>query len=468
MMMGRDLVTVTEVPAGNIFAVRGLEGIVIRNATLCGLEDGASTLPQDYVNLAGINKLSSPIVRVALEPKNPSNMPKLVEGLRLLNQADPCVETMVQSTGEHVIVCAGELHLERCLKDLRERFAKCAIQASAPLVPFRETAVRGLEMAPPKLEGAPRGTVETSSVAGGTVKLRVRAVPLPTQVADFLLANTRTIKRLLQRDRQHDTGAAAVAEADQEEGQQSQGSGQAKEVKMDVFWEKLTNLLESSGSQWKNVVDQIWSLGPRKVGPNILIDSRSSGASHSLRKRTEAGHTRDGEAAVDELADELESKVDLQVKQGRGMAEIEEAINTGFQLATLQGPMCAEPMHGMAFFVEQIQTPDQDGEGGGATTNVSQLTSSLIASMRESCRNGLLDWSPRLMLAMYSCDIQASGEVLGKVHAVLSKRRGRITSEEMKEGTSFFTVGSLMPVIESFGFADGELASDILCCSFTY
>lgn len=39
-------------------------------------------------------------------------MSKLVEGLRLLNQADPCVETLVQSTGEHVILTAGELHLE--------------------------------------------------------------------------------------------------------------------------------------------------------------------------------------------------------------------------------------------------------------------------------------------------------------------------------------------------------------------
>lgn len=114
MMMGRDLVSVTEVPAGNVFAMRGLEGVVVRNATLCGLscERTDKLGMEDIVNLAGLNKLSSPIVRVALEPKNPSNMPKLVEGLRLLNQADPCVETMVQSTGEHVIVCAGELHLE--------------------------------------------------------------------------------------------------------------------------------------------------------------------------------------------------------------------------------------------------------------------------------------------------------------------------------------------------------------------
>lgn len=39
-------------------------------------------------------------------------MSRLLEGLKLLNQADPCVEVLVQETGEHVIVTAGELHLE--------------------------------------------------------------------------------------------------------------------------------------------------------------------------------------------------------------------------------------------------------------------------------------------------------------------------------------------------------------------
>ena len=87
---------------------------------------------------------ASPIVRVALEPKNPADMPKLVRGLQILNQSDPCAEYLVQETGEHVILTAGELHLERCLKDLRERFAKCDIQRSQTIVPFRETAVRGI------------------------------------------------------------------------------------------------------------------------------------------------------------------------------------------------------------------------------------------------------------------------------------------------------------------------------------
>ena len=49
--------------------------------------------------------------------------------------------------------------------------------------------------------------------------------------------------------------------------------------------------------------------------------------------------------------------------------------------------------------------------------------------------------------------------MLGKVYGVVAKRRGRIVSEEMKEGTTFFTVRALLPVVESFGFADGENAS---------
>lgn len=41
-----------------------------------------------------------------------ANLPQLVEGLRLLSQSDPAVETFQQQTGEHVILTAGELHLE--------------------------------------------------------------------------------------------------------------------------------------------------------------------------------------------------------------------------------------------------------------------------------------------------------------------------------------------------------------------
>ena len=55
---------------------------------------------------------------------------------------------------------------------------------------------------------------------------------------------------------------------------------------------------------------------------------------------------------------------------------------------------------------------------------------------------------------MYSCEIQASTEVLGRVYGVITRRRGRIISEAVKEGTPFFTITALLPVAESFGFSD--------------
>ena len=46
------------------------------------------------------------------------------------------------------------------------------------------------------------------------------------------------------------------------------------------------------------------------------------------------------------------------------------------------------------------------------------------------------------------------GEALGKLYAVLSRRRARVLSEDMWEGTQTFVISALLPVAESFGFAD--------------
>jgi ribosome assembly protein 1 len=81
---------------------------------------------------------ASAIVKVAVEPENVQDMPLLLEGLRLLNRADAFVEMEVMDSGEHVLSAAGEVHLERCINDLRERFARVPIRVSKPLVNFKE------------------------------------------------------------------------------------------------------------------------------------------------------------------------------------------------------------------------------------------------------------------------------------------------------------------------------------------
>merc|ERR1712112_515683 len=60
----------------------------------------------------------------AIEPKNPSELPKLVEGLKRLAKSDPMVQCIIEESGEHIIAGAGELHLEICLKDLEEDHAQ--------------------------------------------------------------------------------------------------------------------------------------------------------------------------------------------------------------------------------------------------------------------------------------------------------------------------------------------------------
>ena len=83
----------------------------------------------------------SPVVRVAVEVKNASDLPKLVEGLRKLSKSDPLVVCTTEESGEHIIAGCGELHIEICLKDLEEEYAKCPIKKGDPVVSYKETVI---------------------------------------------------------------------------------------------------------------------------------------------------------------------------------------------------------------------------------------------------------------------------------------------------------------------------------------
>ena len=53
------------------------------------------------------NTLST--MKIAAEPLTPSELPKMLEGLRKLNKAYPLLTTKVEESGEHVIMGTGEL-----------------------------------------------------------------------------------------------------------------------------------------------------------------------------------------------------------------------------------------------------------------------------------------------------------------------------------------------------------------------
>jgi elongation factor 2 len=133
LMMGRYQEAVEDMPCGNVCGLVGVDKYIVKSATIT--DDGESPYP-----LRDMKYSVSPVVRVAVEAKNPADLPKLVEGLKRLAKSDPLVVCSIEESGEHIVAGAGELHLEICLKDLQEDFMNGApLKISEPVVSFRET-----------------------------------------------------------------------------------------------------------------------------------------------------------------------------------------------------------------------------------------------------------------------------------------------------------------------------------------
>ncbi|KIW90883.1 uncharacterized protein Z519_08666 [Cladophialophora bantiana CBS 173.52] len=456
LLMGRSLESLDKVPAGVVFGIEGLEGHILKTGTLCSQIEGA-------INLAGASTLSQPIVRVALEPTNPMDLNKMIKGLKLLEQSDPCAVYEQMESGEHVILTAGELHLERCLRDLRERFAKCDIQPGEPIVPYRETIVKAEEMEPPKNKDLPRGTA-IAVTASKTVSVRLRVRPLPQNVTEFLINHGASIRRLYaEKQAQEEETTKDVDRADEADLVNDTGSNERSNLSLQEFRKQLQaefDDVKEDKEVWAKVVPRICSFGPRRVGPNLFIDA--TGEQTCKRFLFEQHEITEGGEDSNETKSSTEGVENSTPKQ-----DFSDTIAYAFQLATSQGPLCREPMQGVAVFLEEISQQQQQQQPTASTEPSSngdtassagvesgRLTGELITSAREAIRSAFLDWSPRILLAMYSCTIQATPEVLGRVYSVLTRRRGSILSEALLEGTPYFTISAKLPVAESFGFSE--------------
>lgn len=133
LMMGRYIEHIDTVPAGNTVGLVGVDTFIVKTGTI------TNETCKDAHNMKQMKFSVSPVVRVAVEPKNPQDLPKLVEGLKRLAKSDPMVQCYNESSGEHIIAGAGELHLEICLKDLEEDHACIPIKKSDPVVSYKET-----------------------------------------------------------------------------------------------------------------------------------------------------------------------------------------------------------------------------------------------------------------------------------------------------------------------------------------
>lgn len=465
LLMGRELEKIDEARAGNIVGISGLDKHLVRTATL---SNNLFCPPFNDLHLP-----ATPILRVAIEPKNPLEMPILVSGLKLLNQADPCVEVKLQETGEHVIIATGEVHLQHCIKDLKERYANdIELNISQPIVSFRETVVL-----PPKTDMVNETIDDNNRVDSITsrknfikhgiielltpnkrCRIKIKCSPLPESVIECLMSNGEPLRIIgkLVTSRQKSSQKLVNQLSDH------------NQKKVEEFKKKLQDNFDSSRkdrSEWRllypeNSVERIWSFGPKYIGPNLLVASSDINCQYNQWRRI-YNQDWNNDAKLLDLGDYIDSFI------------------SGFQLATQSGPLCEEPMMGVCFTViewsssctNSIVTHDNEllddrlsdcdryseAESGSASMlkdNYGPMSGQIISTVKECCRKSFQAQPQRLMSPMFSCEIQVTTDVLGKMYAVLGRRNGRILHGDMREGSQTFEIKAFIPVIESLDFVN--------------
>jgi elongation factor 2 len=164
----------------------------------------------------------SPVVRVAVEPKHASDLPKLVEGLKKLSKSDPLVLCYTEESGEHIIAGCGELHIEICLKDLVDEYAKIEIKKSDPVVTYKETVI------------ATSSEICLSKSPNKHNRLYVVAAPLEDELTNAIDGDKVTSK----------------------EDPKTRNRKLADKYGWDI-----------------NEAKKIWCFGPETSGPNLLVDT---------------------------------------------------------------------------------------------------------------------------------------------------------------------------------------------------
>lgn len=457
ILMGRGVMAVESVPAGNVLGIAGLNGHILKSATISSTLACPSFRPMSF--------MAAPILRVAIEPFHASDMTALSCGMKLLNQADPNVEISLQTTGEYILSTAGEVHLQRCLNDLQNTFSKVKLNVSAPIVPFCETIIPPpkvdtlneiisndnmvMKLPPNPLMINEDKAVDDSGVVmvhtpNKACTLVIEARPLPEKVIELLSSNTALLKALYLTN----------------------GSSGDRKVHLNQETiEKLTKLhqelsrafstAERGWSEFSEIVDRIWAFGPKSTGTNVLL--------YGLLDHYKRGSVWRG----------VEGRSDVS-----GLKGYDHSIVYGFQLATAAGPLCEEPLRGVCYILRdwsygagessvEKEKPEREKAEVVKTTEESSIkiytatpdtygpfSGQLISTMKEGCRRAFLRQPARLMSAMYTCDILATAEVLGRLYAVLGRRNGRVCAEEMREGSTIFSIQAVVPVAESFGFSE--------------
>jgi U5 small nuclear ribonucleoprotein component len=132
----RYTVDVQKAGAGNLILLSGVDASISKTATIV-----SSDVDEDLYIFKPISHITQSVLKVAVEPISPSELPKMLDGLRKVNKSYPLLTTKVEESGEHIIVGTGELYLDCVLHDLRRLFSEIEIKVSDPVTRFCETVV---------------------------------------------------------------------------------------------------------------------------------------------------------------------------------------------------------------------------------------------------------------------------------------------------------------------------------------
>ena len=129
--VGNSLENIQDCSCGHLISLIDMDRPIVKSALITSSEDAH--------NFKKMNFSISPLIRVAAEVKNASDLPHLVEGLRILAKSDSSIDCYAdKDTGEHIIAGVSELHLEICLIDLEE-FCGIPLRLTFPFISYRET-----------------------------------------------------------------------------------------------------------------------------------------------------------------------------------------------------------------------------------------------------------------------------------------------------------------------------------------
>lgn len=103
---GRFKIEVDKALAGSWIAIEGIDQSITKTATITSPE------VEELEVFKKLDFNSEASIKVACEPLNPSELPKMIEGLRKINKSYPLASTKVEESGEHIIIGTGELYID--------------------------------------------------------------------------------------------------------------------------------------------------------------------------------------------------------------------------------------------------------------------------------------------------------------------------------------------------------------------